>query len=81
MPNSAKWERKALESWVRWRIRIRRTRCSIMMLYCSIVFTPTKRMVGLVTASQDRLRICRAVLAALDMGLHVSRPSLGKTTY
>ena len=44
--------RNAFDSWVRWRLSINRTRCNIITLCCSGVFTGTKRMVGRVTASQ-----------------------------
>ena len=52
MPNSERCARSELESWVRWRLSINRTRCSIITLCCSGVLTGTKRMVGRVTASQ-----------------------------
>ena len=52
MTESDMCARMALESCVRWRLSISRTRCSIMTLCCSGVFTATKRMVGRVTASQ-----------------------------
>jgi hypothetical protein len=51
-PNSERCARIAFDSWVRWRLSINRTRCSIITLCCSGVFTGTKRMVGRVTASQ-----------------------------
>jgi len=51
-PNSDKWARKAFDICVRWRLSINRTRCNIITLCCSGVFTGTKRIVGRVTASQ-----------------------------
>ena len=41
-----------LESWVRWRLSINLTRCSIITLCCSVVLMGTKRIVGRATASQ-----------------------------
>ena len=44
--------RIAFDNCVRCRLSISRTRCSIMMLCCSGVFTGTNRIVGRATASQ-----------------------------
>jgi hypothetical protein len=52
MPSSARCARMALPSWVRWRVSIRRARCSIITLCCSTVFGSTKRIDGRCTASQ-----------------------------
>ena len=51
-PNSDRWARNAFDTCVRWRLSINRTRCIIITLCCSGVFTGTKRIVGRVTASQ-----------------------------
>src|SRR5215211_7515680 len=52
MPNSARSPRSMLTSWVRWRTRRSRVRCSANAACCSTDLIGTKRMVGRVTASQ-----------------------------
>src|SRR5271167_4574172 len=73
MPSSAICARKALITWVRFRIKRSRVRCSINWLCCSADLACTKRMVGRRTASQIASASASIVLVALDVGLHIPR--------
>ncbi|SUJ13143.1 Uncharacterised protein [Sphingomonas paucimobilis] len=68
IPNSARCARIAFDNCVRWRFRIRRTRCSIIAPCCSGDLMLTKRIVGRVTASQIASASAASFLPRLTYG-------------
>src|ERR1019366_9403723 len=72
MPNSERWPRSALTLIVRCLTSSSRVLCNISVACCSALLIGTKRIPGRDIASQC-VGVDHVVLAALDIGLGVSR--------